>query len=101
MHYKKTVCRRTSNLLNATTETITTYTADGAITTLDSIRDIPELSLGTYVIVSEEQYRIVKENKRRTCDLVEPYSVSQGRGGVTITSLRLYDDQEIRIYPEH
>lgn len=100
--HSKIVCRRASKLLNLTSKKLSVYASDGTIVVLPSVGNtIPTLSWGTYLIVTEEQFQLAKEIDRGTCDLVEPYSTAIGRDRVEITSLRLYDDTEVRVYPDN
>lgn len=98
--YKRTVCRRVPVLINLTPEKFYVYSSGGCIVPLEPQKmSLPEIQEGVFYVADYSLCRTARANGRSIEDLVERYSCGQGRDGVLITSLRLYCDKEVRIYP--
>ncbi len=98
--YKRTTCRRVPVLINLTPEKIYVYSSGGDIAPLEPQKiTLPEIQEGVFYVADYNLCRTARVNGRSIKDLVERYSCGKGRDGVIITSLRLYCDREVRIYP--
>lgn len=101
MHnYQATVCQSVPKLVNLTDSTIQVYSSDGAIMTYNPKKNkLPAYKRDAFYVVDRKTYESAIDDGRLTIDLVLIEGISQGRGGIDIASLRLYDDPKIRVYP--
>lgn len=98
--YKRTACCGVPVLINLTPEKIYVYSSGGLIVPLEPQKmSLPEIQEGVFYVADNNLCRIAIKHGRSIGDLVERYSRGKGRGGVIITSLRLYCNKEVRIYP--
>lgn len=93
MRERKEIMLPKSQIINLTMAPISSYTNDGSITTLNPAQ--PE-----EIIVNSENYYIVETIpqgiKLKCLKALGPF---QGRGGVEVSALVLYEQQDIRVYP--
>lgn len=98
--YKATICQSVPRLNNLTDSEISVYLSDGAIKTyvVKKIK-LPDYKSGVFYVVDKQTYEAATKKGRITTDLVAIENISEGRGGVKIASLRLYDDSKVKVYP--